>query len=327
MIKKYAFYVLIWCVTGIVIIVGFYNAAHAKRYANFSLRYATPVSGQVAYDARLYAVGREDAFWPTFWREYTAEFSNDYVTVNSIAIAFSGSASMVWPADYINGNAPGETDITGVAVSDALAFKLWGSTDVIGMTVKTDGVSRVVRGVFSSEYEMALVSFADKDFSWNAVELSGGSINTVRNDAENFAAASGLGRPASIISAGIPYAANTMALAPVLLLFLYGFIMTAVFIFKQYRSVFAPGLFSFLIIFAFLLPQLLDMLPAWAIPTMWSDFSFWNSLIRGGTDSVKEFLGATPYLKDVELKWLLIKQSAIMLFNICGSIIICQRWK
>ena len=322
---------VLWGVLCLMLVTGQINQYAVKRYSPASLRYDTPITGKAAYVARQHSIERsgEGTFWPTFWREYKASFKGGFVAVEADCIAFSGEAALVWPLEYVTGEAPSVIDGEGCAVSEQLAWKIWGSSDIIGMIVEADGAQRVIRGVFKGETEVALLSFRDEDTtqSWNAVELSGGPADAVRSDAESFASASGLGKPDAILMGGHSIFADALVAIPIVILIVFGIALIAGFVRKQFPSARTPLFFTVLIICAILLPSLLNKLPAWLIPTRWSDFSFWVSLMRQASSGIREFLSVTPQSRDVELRMLLIKQTVIAFASVCAAVSVCFRWQ
>ena len=329
-IKLFAADALLWLSLCVLLAQGFSGANIIGRYSAISLRFDTPISGQTAHGARQYSItsNLESPFWPTFWYEHIASFSSTFVTLNAAAILFSGDASLIWPAVYIAGSAPSSIDNVGMAVSEALAWRLWGSNDVIGMSAEVDGEERIVRGVFEGDTELALISFhiEDTSQSWSAVELSGGPEHAMRRDAENFAITAGLGQPDSILMSGSKAFAFALAILPLIIPATYALARIIGFIKKQYPMASAPLFFFSLTVLALLLPGMLEMLPAWLIPTRWSDFPFWASLLQQARDGLREFLHTSPRLIDVELRMLLLKQSGIAFLAICCSISVCFRW-
>ena len=321
----------LWCALCVLLIVGFVNQSAVKRYSPVSLRYSTPISGQAAYAARQYSIAQsgEAPFWPMFWKEYKASLSSEFVSVDTDCIAFSGDASLVWPADYICGAAPSVVDDTGCAVSETLAWRLWGSADVVGMTVEADGDTRVVRGVFKGNDELALISFRDEDTApnWNVVDLTGGPNDAVRSDAESFAQAAGLGKPDAIVMKGPSSISRVLAIFPLLILAFYAAALIIGFVRKRFPAARKPVFYICIILFAVALPLILGAMPAWSVPTRWSDFSFWVSLLKKAASGLRGFLQTAPQLRDVELRMLLIKQAGISLISICCALSVCFRWR
>ena len=321
---------LIWCALAVLLAAGFINQSAVRQYTSVSLRYNTQISGQAAYAARQYSIARseEGAFWPSFWNETTVALESEFVAVSADCVEFSGEVSLIWPATYIKGSAPGVMDSAGCAVSEALAWRLWGSSDVVGMTVQTDGNGRVVRGVFKGEHELILIPFhvEDKTQSWSAVELSGSPTGAARSDALSYANAAGLGKPESILVSGTAPVAGFMSVLPLLILAVYGLSLIIGIVRARFPIARKPVFFLGLIAFAVALPVILGALPAWSIPTRWSDFSFWASLITAASSGIREFLQAAPMLRDVELRILLLKQTGIAFIAVCGSLSVCFRW-
>ena len=322
---------LLWCLLCALLIAGSLNRGAVRQYSSVSLRYDAPISGQAAYAARLYSISQNDQrpFWPAFWKEHTATIKSEFVTADVDCISFSGDAALVWPAAYISGASPGVVDDHGCSVSEALAWRLWGSSDVVGMSVDVDGAARIVRGVFKNANEMALISYRDENTSqsWTAVELSGGPADCARGDAESFALASGLGKPDAILMRGPSSVAGFLAAAPLLILCVYGLALLISGVGKRFPAMRAPFLFMILIALAALAPPILDLLPSWSVPTRWSDFSFWVSLLDQASSGLREFFRAAPGLRDVELRMLLVSQASIALAAICVSLSVCFRWQ
>jgi len=321
---------LLWCMFGLLLTFGFLQSAAIRQFHSVSLRYNTPISGQTAYRARQYSITNieNNPFWPTFWHECRMSFSVGARTAHANTVSFSGDASLVWPARYITGSAPSSIDSTGIAVSNALAHSLWGSTDIIGMTVYVNDKPRIVRGVFEGTADIALLSFHIEDTaqSWTAVELAGGQPNPTRSQAENFATASGLSRPDYILMGGSIALSRLMSIFPLLIIAAYGLILLAGFTKKHYGAAATLIIFAGFILFAIFLPNMLEALPPWIIPTHWSDFSFWSNLLLQANDSLREFLRVNPMLRDVELKIHLLRQIGIFIASVCSGIIVCAQW-
>ncbi|MCL1863923.1 MAG: hypothetical protein FWF78_10195 [Defluviitaleaceae bacterium] len=298
--------VLFWGAFCVFLLLGTREANKIGQFSPVSLRFDTPVCGEAAHRARQFSIYEGDTFWPTFWSESQAELSAGARTAYVNAISFSGDATLVWPTTYIAGTAPGSVDINGIAVSYALAHRLWGSIDIIGQTVYVEESSRIVRGVFEGSTELALISFHIEDVSqsWTVVELSGGMAHPTRRDAEQFAIFSGLGAPDYVIMGGALALARFVSLLPVLVLAAHG----AVWIFIQTPT---SARYAGLIMIALSLPLVLNALPPWLIPNRWSDFSFWANLTQNANDGIREFFGINPTLRDVELKIHLLRQMVI----------------
>ena len=321
--------ILLWCIFGALLTIGFLEANAIARFSGASLRFNEPINGQAAQSARQYSIRNieRDPFWPTFWHQSNMEFSVGARTAQVNSISFSGDAALVWPARYITGSAPSSVDGNGVAISEALAHRLWGSTDITGMQVYINDEPRIVRGVFEGTAELALISFhiEDTSQSWTAAELAGGAPHATRNNAESFAITSGLGWPDYVLMSGAISFARFMSILPLLILAVYALALIARFIRRHYRAAGTPIIFAGFILLAILLPLLLNVLPPWIIPTHWSDWSFWSSLFQQAAGSLHEFLSVNPMLRDVELKMHLLRQGGIMVVSVCFSILICAR--
>ncbi|MCL2047860.1 MAG: hypothetical protein FWG87_03940 [Defluviitaleaceae bacterium] len=317
---KKLFYFLPWCIFAVLLILGVREASTISKFSKISLRYQNAISGQAAYRAREYSAVNA-AFWLIFWRESTATLSVGFGDVASDTILFSGDANLVWHAEYVAGYAPGAEDEAGIAVSQALANRLWGSTNIIGQAVEIDEQTRFVRGVFVGGANLALLSFPLEDVSqsWTGVELYGEQLHF--GAAEAFAAASGLGRPEYILTGEVISLAWAFALLPLLVPAVYALFLVIKYMRMYHPRTLMPLFFAGLLLFAVLLPALLDALPDWVVPTRWSDFSFWSSLAEQTGDSLRVFLSAVPTMRDVELKVRLLRVVGIGFLGVCLGLV------
>lgn len=328
-IKQFLMDALLWCALAVFVILSVINVSALRAYPLTSIRYETPFSGKIAYQARQYSVEHidDETFWPTFWHETQASIEGEYSSTNAACILFSGDATLVWPAQYLTGTAPGATDGAGCAVSSSLAWELWGGTDVVGKEVVIDDEARTVRGVFKGDDLLALVSVRDEDTtqSFTAVELSGGPSSITRSNVKSFASAAGLGSPGNILM-GMPVSlASALTALPLFILALYGFSLCIARL-RTRPAAIQGSLLLALIVFAVFLPGLLDMLPGWMIPTRWSDFSFWGDLVSQIGNDLREYLLLNPKLRDVQYKVLLLKQAGIAFLSVGCALSICFRW-
>jgi len=295
------------------------------------MRFDRPISGQAAYAARQYSIklSEDDTFWPTFLRDDTASISSEYATIKTDCIFFSGDATIVWAADYINGTAPGVTDSTGCSVSGPLAWKLWGSVDLVGKTVMINEEEYLVRGVFEGNDDLALISVGDENIShsWHTVELVEGSDNATRVDAENYSIASGLGKPDAVLDGTPAFIAGLMAAFPLIVMAGYAIGLLYHRLLKNHYIARNVILFILFIGFAAILPTLLDALPDWLIPGRWSDFSFWSSTAVQFGDTFKEVFSVSPGARDMEGRKSLFVQACIMFAATLCAVAVCFRWQ
>lgn len=327
--KKNVCFVLLCILFCATLSLGFIESNAVSRFSRITLRYGTPLTGQVAFRARQHAAENRDGFWPTFWHEANLAISNGRNTAYVNSIMYSGDAFLVWPAEYIIGSAPSPVDDLGIAVSDSLAHRLWGSENIVGMGVYVNDEPRVVRGVFRSPRELALVSFHIEDTSqyFSAVELSGGAASPTRSDAESFAVSSGLGSPDLILMGGVRAVSFFMSLLPLLIPLVYALVLILRHIRKHYPLAVTPLFFGGFILFAIILPVILNSLPPWLIPTRWSDFGFWGIQLENANDALREFLSMNPSMRDVELRIHLLRQAGFMLVATCAGCFICCFFK
>ena len=318
--------VALWAALFVLLLFLFRGASAIERmFPDFSLRFDDGISGGGAKAARLYSIGSEGeaGFWPTFWREDRSVAECDTGSADCTAITFSGDGALAWNADFLEGTMPGVADTSGCALSDGLALSLFGSTGIIGMEVYINEGTWTVRGVFSEKQAVALLSAGDENQSvaWHAAELGESPENADRSAAEDFSFASGLGYPSTVIEGGIVvFFARLACFLSVAILAVFAIVLL---IGRIPRRVRGFAVFGVCVAVALMLPALLSQLPGWAIPDMWSDFSHWASLSERFENGLRDLLGKAPYLRDVEGKLLLLRQSALCFSSTLCAVAIC----
>ena len=193
------------------------------------------------------------------------------------------------------------------------------------MRVYVGDTVRVVRGVFEGDMDLVLLPFhiEDTSQSFTAVELSGSNANPTRNSVESFAVASGLGTPNYILMSGPMSLVRFMAIFPLFIPGVYTLALLFRFMRKHYHVAGTIVFFTGIILLAIVLPIMLDAIPAWLIPTRWSDFAFWATLLGQARNGLREFLSAQPMLRDVELQIHLLRQAGIFMLAMCSGIMVC----
>lgn len=278
-------------------------AALEKSCQSVSLRYAQPL----AADAVKAAVQKAPDL--TFWGEGIASLDSGLRQTQSEAIFYRGDASLVLGRDCAAGQLPALLDKSGCAVSDALAWKLFGSVDAVGLTLSADGAEYTVRGVFESEDALALLPSEDAAFT--AVELL--YTDEARQDPEAWTDArileSGLPEPAWRLYTAAP-AAAAKALAWIPALFA-ACVLGAAAVKAALRQTFpARDAIFFAMLFAavYALPALLAVWPSWLTPSRWSDFAWWRQTAQSVARQFEDFLLAPGAGRDLFVKARLLAQ-------------------
>ena len=286
-------------------------------YPAVSLRYSKQISAEQVEQALAHAK-RDSKVYPVFWLEESREVFTQLHSVQATAIGCYGEYSFAWPADFVAGAYPGDQQKNACTVSDTAAWKLWGSTDIVGQTLKIGEDQYIITGVFSSEKEMVVYSAA-LNAGFEAVELFGDYGGNECASALDFAQNSGLGIPNGIVyGPNMQWLARQAAMLP---LYVSGLIFALRLFNRMHpnpvmrKSVWIILYFTF----AALLPVILAALPNWLIPPAWSDFDFWSRLLHDARLRILEWLSMLPKMKDVEAKICLIQ-----LFCMCGGTILIE---
>lgn len=272
-------------------------------YGSVSARFDTPLTGAAARGALRHAAqsGDEDGFWPTFWSQGTEKLESDLFSAEASAIHYAGEGALVYPARFLGGGWPGAADEGGCALSEALAWQLWGSRDVVGKALRVGEKTYIVRGVFAGEAPLALLASAPDGHppGWQAAQLAGGGERPTKDAAEAFLAAAGLGEASALLVGWwVLFLARALLALPLALgaLWCFGGLL-------QWTKG-HPGARFLLVSVALLalalaLPALLAALPARLVPGRWSDFSFWAALWRDFSEGFTALLSLGGTLRDL----------------------------
>lgn len=213
-------------------------------------------------------------------------------------IGYWGDARDCLPVRYRTGSAPG---LLGkeCALSEALAETLFGSNDVVGLSVTWQAQRYTVCGVFASTDRVLLAPSRDH---LTAAELRGVSADAPKADAEQWCQAVGLPTPQAIVYGPQRlWLADCLCWVPLWILGLgwLGYLI--------HLSLTWPGLlrwvlcFALALAFTLVLPLLLQTLPGWLIPARWSDFSFWKTLVEQIRQGRQALAASTPLWRDYGL--------------------------
>lgn len=274
-----------------------------------SLRYDTPLEKTQVEAALAYG---EKSGGPcfTFWAESSTWVSAEERGSAARQVIFRGEPEVAYPTAYRHGTAP--VSPGACAVSTGLAWALWGGGNVVGLELTVEEDIFRVTGVFEEDEPLLL---RPGEGAFTAAELSGIPRG---QDGYRFAASygesCGLGTPEEVLwGPGFAGWAQVLAWLPVALaggrLFPYGL--------RQARRL--PGFrrsalrFGLAFLLALALPWLLEQLPAWLLPTKWSDFSFWSRLGQTLLNRCRDLLSLSPQTRDVGVKLAMVKESLYVL--------------
>lgn len=292
-----------------------------------SLRYETALNKEQVDASLTYTQSNQNSegVYPTFWREDELTLqasSSQRIEDGVLAMGFHGNASAVYGATYLSGTSPGSGSTNECSVSDALAWALWGSQDVIGQTLTFETADKqsctyVVCGIFSSNEEILLYSLSSEN-SFPYVELTGISQDNPVQSVRQFLTGAALAEPSQILyDQALAWSATILAYLPGLLIVLI-FVLWILFGIswkKQFRELL---FFVTALTVVILLPLWLSNLPGWLVPNQWGNAESWAELLSAGRDRLYEWVTLIPTARDSQIKILLL-QEAIALF---GSILL-----
>ena len=283
---------------------------------SISLRYDTPLNKKQVEWSRAYT-DEYDTPYLTFWTESQTFVSTQDMGASAAQILYNGDAGFSYPVTYRHGGAPG-MDRNSCSISVPLAWQLWQSDRVVGMTLQIDGKEYTISGVFESD-DNRLFRWADSGFT--AVEIP----NTPKGEdsyryALDLAAQSGLGHPTGILwGSGMAAIGRVLCWLP---LALAGCFLIMPYL-AQLKKI--PGIVwaILILILVLALPAIIEVLPGWMVPTRWSDFGFYGRLWDTFWDRWHDLLMLSPTPMDAQRKALFLE----LLFAICGCCVLTLELK
>lgn len=215
-------------------------------------------------------------------------------------ISVYGSPSLCFPAQYLHGTAPGPGQTDGCGISAGLADALFGSREVVGLELTVDGAQRRVTGVLEGKECFLICPEATvSDLGYVAASLEMQDAKDPHGTVQNLLQSAGLSetgttrlptgtlRQILTVAAWIPLAIAALMLA------------------HQIWRLLPPGRmvrqavgFGLLFLAALALPDLLQALPRWLLPSRWSDLTFWMNLGALAQQSLMAFVSLTDTMRD-----------------------------
>lgn len=219
------------------------------------------------------------------WQEQENQMLTDQTGERSTPVRLLtvfGQADLLWPGAFLRGGWPIRGDIQGIALDEAAAAALWGSTDVLGETVEWNGNTYTVRGVFQGDDGLALIQ--TEESSTQAMDRAILQFQDGGGGTETTAWLSQNGFPVGQVT-DLPllgWVLNSLAALPGLALGVVLLLRLGERLWRLRRSplllsqclipvLAAGGLTLWVLGFPWKIPDRL-------IPTRWSDFDFWTAL-------------------------------------------------
>lgn len=279
----------------------------AQNGRSISIRYQEPLPQETVQTAKEKIPGL------TFWTEEEGTVSSGLRTAESRLLWYWGESALVLGDTCISGQTPAALDTNGCAVSTALAWELFGSQDVVGLTLSPEkGREYTVRGVFESRDCLALIP--RKDSSFKAVELE--ATEETREDPETWAASllqeSGLPEPQWTLDT---FAVSELGKFLAWLPLLFGGAAAGVALIKGAVRWNYPvrdiAFFALFLGVGLALTVFLEKWPSWLTPSRWSDFSWWGVTAGKIREEMEAFLVAPGMGRDLAVKTGILKQAGI----------------
>lgn len=241
----------------------------------------------------------------TLWTERTDQTLSDGTerTVSAAVIELFGNCEDICSAELLTGGFPARTDPKGCAISEATAFGLWGSRDILGKTVFLDDEAYQVRGVFRGGTGLMLLQRdATSTANLPNMQLRFADGNALAA-AEAFLLRAGF-RGAQLLD--LPLLGRVIGT----LAWLPAIVLGAHTLLRLLRRGLQLRCYPVLLISYALSAGLVAVacllllgfpwnIPDQLIPTKWSDFEFWGHLFGDLANSIRAWLTIIPTSRDL----------------------------
>lgn len=208
-----------------------------------------------------------------------------------------GLADGVWKGSY---------DEDGCMLTTGAAYELFGSTDVVGLTLFCEGREWIIRGLVSRKNSWILLPARDED-RFNCIELYFGEEENPLALADNFFMTGGLRGAYQVLNWPLLKAAVRVCCFLPAWALLFAFLLTAKRLAcgrkRWWFCLAGLGILCFLFAVTF-------RFPADWIPTRWSDLGFWSERLSDLLRMAKALWSAGTYEGDLYLGSRLILTAA-----------------
>lgn len=294
----------------------------ADIYPNWSLRYDESIDENAIKDSRRFFCENEEfEIAVTFWTEKPMTLDYEGTSITADAVLYDGESAYASPVKLLYGKYLGEEESGAVMISSALSWKLFGGINSLGMTINIDDTEKEIIGIFEDDSEKVIIKNTDYRLSFENVELRDIKGNVTREDIGSISSSAGLGAPTSIIDgAGMTDLLKGISYLSIAIFVIIVFVMLLRLIKKSWVRM--TVIFVALLAITLMLPVLLGAFPSFLIPSKWSDFSFWVSLMNTLKANVHSWFSVKPYERDILAKFVIAKSAVLSLLSIFDVILI-----
>lgn len=229
-----------------------------------------------------------------------------------------GNVEDVLPLSLIAGNLLIREDVSGCILTKDAAYELFGDIDAIGLEVRMDNRTYVVRGIISSNVKAIFYEARFDIDTFNCLEFK---INDENGEfyARQFLNIYGLSEDYIIGENYLVQIAQNLCLFPFLIIMIYFLLFIEVKV-KQngVRKEFRIGFLALYIVLIIALGTQIGYFPERWIPSKWSNFDHFSNIVTDIKQQLKILLFAKPFAKEVEFRTDLVKTVVLFVASILG---------
>lgn len=248
-------------------------------------------------------------------------------------LTFYGEIGRICTLSCIQGELPSASDLSGCALDADTAYQLWGSSEVVGETLRWEEREYTVRAVFSAPAGMVLIPAKSvPERTLFVLSLDARSGVDAASMAEEFCTRYGLASPDAVLTRSwTAPVGRFFVLLPLLTLggVILWQILREIWAVREMPVLFGLAVLGMLAILwgAVRISGVQLVLPQNLIPTRWSDFSFWSRTLENGLEGIRASFSARRILPDRVLAELFSQLSVCSALSTGILLFLRRRWK
>lgn len=312
------------------------NQMHISEYhQGVSVRYDEPALTKQSLENILEAmISRGDNHIPeiTLWQRdehFVLSNEDNIKSVELSLITVAGDMSRIYPVPMLYGGYLAREDSLGCVIDRATSYRLFGSSDTVGLRINCNGKEYIIRGVIK-EIDSNVIIVQEEVSSYkgtggkrySCMEMSYGDTENAMLLAERFVTTNGLGLPARFIDG---YLIQMLSYLLIHIPLWVSALLIVIYAIRKVYSLKASPILTFIgiigiVFLGVILIKITNMhfyYPNSMIPNRWSDFNFWADKLRTIISSISRKEGMVLYYKDIILR----RRMLIVIIGVVAALI------
>ncbi|MDD4113709.1 MAG: ABC transporter permease [Herbinix sp.] len=335
--KRRVICIIIALIAGVFLwIASIINQMHISEYhQGVSVRYDEPALTKQSLENILEAmISRGDNHIPeiTLWQRdehFVVSNEDNIKTVELSLITVAGDMSRIYPVPMLYGGYLARDDSSGCIIDRATAYKLFGSSDTVGLRINCNNKEYIIRGVIKEIDSNVIIvqeeasSYKGKESkTYSCMEMSYADTKNAKLLAERFVSTNGLGKPSRFIDG---YLIQMLSYVLIHIPLWVSALLIVIYVIRKVYLLKASPILTFigiigialLVVILIKITNMHFYYPNSMIPNKWSDFDFWVGKLRSIISSISRKEGIVLYYRDIILR----RRMLIVIIGVISAVI------